>query len=290
MLERIPLTVYELGLQVRGEKELLLARAILFSGGFTEDQISEEDTKNGPLVKVFSEDAVRIKRLSQVINKSKIIGLKATHKALKPKDWLTRWKTNWTPSRLTKSLDVVPVWCKNKYRPVKGKDYILMDTLLSFGTGLHETTQFVSQFIEDCRGQFSSFMDIGTGTGILTMVALKMGADSVFAIDIGDLSVEAAKKNFKVNKLKAKVELADIKTFRHSKTYDFVAANLVTQDLIDNNKQILKFVKPGGYLAISGISLDNLPRLTKAFSVLPLTCLNVKKGKQWSGLLYQKTT
>jgi ribosomal protein L11 methyltransferase len=163
-----------------------------------------------------------------------------------------------------------------------------MDTLLSFGTGLHETTQIVSQYIEDCSGQFKSFMDIGTGTGILSMVALKSGATQVLAIDIGDLSIEAAKCNFKANRLNAVVKQADITRFRNGQTYDFVAANLITQDLIDHHRQIISFVKPGGYLAVSGISLDNLVKLQSVFRKLPLRCLKTQKGKQWSGLLYQK--
>ena len=73
----------------------------------------------------------------------------------------------------------MPVWYRDKYKPVPGRDYILMDTLLSFGTGLHETTQCMAQFIEDKKGKFESFLDIGTGTGILALVALKHGAKDV---------------------------------------------------------------------------------------------------------------
>ncbi len=265
-----------------------MSRAVLLSASFLEQDISEESNGDATLLKVFSEDRLRIQRIKQVFNKLGIKGILTRTKTLRPKDWLTRWKKDWKPARLTKALDVVPVWYKDRYRPKKGRDYILMDTLLSFGTGLHETTQIMSQFIEDCRGKFTSFMDIGTGTGILTMVALKQGARPVLAIDIGELSVEAAQENMKANRLKATIKLADIKTFRHARQYDFVAANLVTQDLIENASMILKFVRPGGYLAVSGISLDNLSKLERAFKRLPLQCLDLQKGKQWSGLLYQK--
>jgi ribosomal protein L11 methyltransferase len=165
----------------------------------------------------------------------------------------------------------------------------LIDTLLSFGTGLHETTQIVSQFIEDYQGRFESFLDIGTGTGVLALVALKRGAKSVVAFDIGDLSVEAAKHNFRVNGARGIIQKQDIRKYKDKKTYDFVAANLVTQDLIENMYNITKLVTPGGWLAVSGISLDNLPKLQKAFKDLPLKRLQLKKGQKWSGLLYQKT-
>jgi ribosomal protein L11 methylase PrmA len=93
----------------------------------------------------------------------------------------------------------------------------------------------------------------------------------------------------KANQLYFKVKKADIKKYRSKKTYDLVAANLVTEDLIANARKIISFVKINGLLAVSGISLDNLKRFQKAFSSLPLKCLQISRGKQWSGLLFYKT-
>ena len=120
---------------------------------------------------------------------------------------------------MTKKLDVVPVWYQDKYKPRPGCDYILMDTLLSFGTGLHETTRFMAQFIENKKGGFKSFLDIGTGTGILALVALKYGARDVVGIDIGQLSVEAARDNMKANQLFFKALRADIKKYRSKEDF-----------------------------------------------------------------------
>ena len=108
-------------------------------------------------------------------------------------------------------------------------------------------------------------------------------------IDIGLLSVQAAYDNMKANQLTFKVLLADIKKYRSQKTYDFVAANLITDDLIENAARIISFVKKDGLLAVSGISLDNYSKFRRAFSSLPLRVIKISKGKQWSGLLYQKT-
>lgn len=289
VLERIPPLVHEFSIIARREEQLGTARAVLLAAGVAREKLAQGDAAGGiHCLKVFSEDAIQNQKLNKLFRKLDLPGVKTASSVLRPRDWLTRWKVNWKPARLTKQLDVVPLWCKDRYHPKKGREYILMDTLLSFGTGLHETTRFVSQFIEDKRGQFASFMDIGTGTGILGMVALKHGARQVLAIDIGDLSVQAARHNFKTNRLKAVVRKADIKTFRQARRYDLVAANLVTQDLIDNRARILRFVKPGGYLAVSGISLDNLVRFRRVFNGAPLECLQIKKGRQWAGLLYAK--
>lgn len=283
--ERVPSAVYEFSI---AGKHLVTARAVLLAAGLRREQWSEQEDKGKPALKVFSEDASQNERLHRLFRKLALPGIKVSVSCLRPKDWLTRWKDQWKPAPLTRRLDVVPAWYKDRYRPKKGRDHILMDTLLSFGTGLHETTRIVCQFIEDRRGQFDSFLDIGTGTGILTMVALKYGARRVLAIDIGNLSVQAAKDNMKANRLKAVIRRADITTFRHGRQYDLVAANLVTQDLIDNGRRIVRFVKPGGCLAVSGISLDNLPRFRREFGCLPLKCLKIRKGRQWAGLLYEK--
>ncbi len=288
--ERIPSVVYELKITASPSIHEDFLSAVLVALGVPAADIIEESLKGKHVLKVFTEEPKRVEDLAANLRKLKIAGIRLHIKILRPKDWLTRWKIGWKPAALTKQIDVVPVWYKDKYRPKKGRDHILMDTLLSFGTGLHETTRIVSQFIEDHRGCVNSFLDIGTGTGILALVAIKHGAKTIKALDIGDLSVEAAKHNFKVNGAKGQIIRADIRQYKDKQRYDFVAANLITQDLIDNGKRICALVQDGGFLAVSGISLDNLPKLRRAFNELPLKCLKISKGKQWSGLLYQKKT
>lgn len=262
---------------------------MLLNLGYSESDLVSSSIKSNLAIELFDENLEKLDRVKRLFSRLQIAGVKVRQRRLAPKDWLTLWKSQWKPASLTKKLDVVPVWYKDKYKARRGCDYILMDTLLSFGTGLHETTQFMAQFIEDKRGTFTSFLDIGTGTGILSLVALKYGAQDVLGIDIGELSVQAARDNMKANKLFFDVKKADIKKYPSKKAYDFVAANLITEDLIEHSKKIVSYVKEGGILAVSGISLDNLTKLRKAFKDLPLKCLKISKGKQWSGLLFQRT-
>jgi len=288
--EHIPKIVYQLHIQSDNEQSLLLAQAVLLNLGYHEDDLISSSLKGFASFELFDEKKEKLGRVRRLFDRLGLAGIKVRQRSLAPKDWLTLWKTQWKPAPLTRKLDVVPVWYKDKYKVRRGRDYILMDTLLSFGTGLHETTQFMAQFIENAQGKFRSFLDIGTGTGILALVAIKYGAQDVLGIDIGQLSVQAARDNMKANQLFFDVKMADIKKYRSQITYDLVAANLITEDLIENSQKILSFVKEDGLLAVSGISLENLSKLRKAFSLLPLKCLKVSKGKQWSGLLYQKLT
>lgn len=286
--ERIPQLVYEITFQSKDPNDLALVRTVLLALGISSNDIIEDLNLKASSLKIYFTSRSEFVKVKSLFHKLKL-KVKVSTKTLRPKDWASRWKTQWKPSRLTKLLDVVPVWCQKKYKKVAGRDYILMDTLLSFGTGLHETTQIVSQMIEDQREYIKTLLDIGTGTGILGMVALKHGAKRVVALDIGDLSVEAAKKNFKVNQLKATVLCADINHFKHDKTYDFVAANLVTQDLITTQKKIARFVSKGGFLAVSGISLSNCPVFEKGFKLNNFKLIQTVKAREWAGYLYQKT-
>lgn len=278
-------------MQIRSENKSshVLTRAVLLNLGYGEGDLVSSFLNGHISIELFDEQEDKLERIKKLFDRLALKGIKVNKRRLAPKDWLTRWKSQWKPAPLTKKLDVVPVWCLHQYKARKGCDHILMDTLLSFGTGLHETTRFMAQFIEDKRGRFRSFLDIGTGTGILAFVALKNGAEDVLGLDIGQLSLQAARDNMKANKIYFKVKRADIKKYRTKKTYDFVAANLITEDLIDNAQKIINLVKKDGLLAVSGISLENLNRLRKAFSSLPLKCLKISKGKQWSGLLLKKT-
>lgn len=286
--ERIPKIVYQLQIRSVNEQAQTLSRAVLLNLGYGEADLVSSVVKTKPVIELFDENVVKLERVKKLFDRLGLAGVKVHQRRLLPKDWLTLWKSQWKPAPLTKKLDVVPVWYKDKYKPRLGCDYILMDTLLSFGTGLHETTQFMAQFIEDKNGKFKSFLDIGTGTGILALVAMKYGAQDVWGIDIGQLSVQAARDNMKANQSYFQVKREDVKKFTSKKTFDFVAANLITEDLIEHAQKIISFVKEDGLLAVSGISLDNLSKLRKSFSSLPLKILKTSKGKQWSGLLFQK--
>jgi len=286
--ERIPGIVHQLQIQSVNEAGLGLTRAVLLNLGYGKEDLVASVLRGKPAIELFDENEAKLERVKKLFDRLKLAGVRVHQRRLYPKDWLTLWKRQWKPAPLTKKLDVVPVWYKDKYKPRPKSDYILMDTLLSFGTGLHETTQFMAQFIENQEGKFKSFLDIGTGTGILALVALKYGAQDVLGIDIGSLSVQAARDNMQANRLFFKVKRADINKYHSKVTYDFVAANLITEDLIEHAQKIISFVKKDGLLAVSGISLDNLTKLRKVFSSLPLKCLKISKGKQWSGLLYQK--
>ena len=203
-------------------------------------------------------------------------------------DWQDVWKKDFKPFFLTPSIEIIPDWLKKKHRPRK-KRAIYLDTSLAFGTGLHETTRFMAMLIEGCEGRFKRFLDVGTGTGILSLTALHSGAKEITAVDIEPDAVETAKKNFQRNERDIHLytwKCGNIFKMKLSHTYDFVAANLVTQDLMDEARKLVALVKKEGYLAVSGVSRERVKELKKKFNVFPLQCVKQIIGRDWAALLY----
>ncbi|MCB9746993.1 MAG: 50S ribosomal protein L11 methyltransferase [Candidatus Omnitrophica bacterium] len=289
-MTRIPTKNYEVSLSVdrnhQGQEEIL---ACLFEGlAIAREDIVEEYTPSKLQVKVYCSREAKAKQLLAQIEQFNLKNLTVTCRVLTKTDWLTKWHDEFKPFALTKNIWVVPAWLKNKFS-MPNKSLIYIDTTVAFGTGLHPTTQYMAKFIEQSRKHFKSFLDIGTGTGILTLVALCCQAKDVFALDISRDAIRIAQENFKNNGFDTvKTHAVDFNKFKHEKTYDFVAANLITQDLIQFKNKIVAKVKLKGYLAVSGISVDNIDKFRKEFSTLPLRCIKIKKGKGWSALLFRR--
>lgn len=263
-------------------------RNVLMNAGIRLEDLIEEDV-DGRKVLAFYDPS--FKRAQNFERKLKTICSKTVEVrcgVLYQDDWLTRWKKDWKPFALTSRLDVVPVWRQEAYTFGK-RDYILLDTISSFGTGLHETTRFMAQFVETLQGKFNNCLDVGTGTGILALVALKGGAAEACAIDLDEMCVKAASANFKANGYPDEnIFNADLRAFKPGRQFDFVCANLVMHDLVKMKRKIVSFVEPGGWLAVSGVSLENLPFLRRGFENLPLRCVKIQKGTKWAAVLFRK--
>lgn len=284
---RIPSTVYEiqwpnLSFDIDEKVELFLLSQKIPLENICTTMI---DGKNWSSFYVTREK----KALDLVARLKRELKLKAKMRVLFKDDWQDVWKKDFKPFALTPCIMVVPRWEKKNFIRPANKKVIYIDTAMAFGTGLHETTQFMSQLIEARAMPVGSFLDIGTGTGILAMVAKLSGAQKVHAVDIAPDAVKTAHENLKVNGITIDfLRVFDIGDYPATTKFDFVAANLVTDDLLKFQQKIWRCVKSGGLCAVSGISLENLPRFKKNWIVPQAKILEVKRGKQWSAVLFKK--
>lgn len=165
-------------------------------------------------------------------------------------DWVNEWKKYYDTIHIA-DIAVVPKWIK--YAPKANEKIILIDPGMAFGTGAHESTQLcIKLFRElDCAGK--TVLDIGTGSGILGMVASVCGAKQVVMSDISELAVKVCKENLQLNNIQnATVTEADLLENSNVKG-DIIFANLTADILIELSKNIDKVCKKDSYLVLSGI-------------------------------------
>ena len=170
-------------------------------------------------------------------------------------NWADSWKRHFPALEIGDALLVKPSWIKRKLRP--GQKLVVLDPGLSFGTGQHPTTGFcLHELAKRCAGK-SSFLDMGTGSGILAIAAAKLGYAPVHAFDFDPQCVRVSAANARTNRVENKIRItqADLTKLpkRSAKQYDFVCANLLAKLLIAERDRILSRVKPDGTLVVAGI-------------------------------------
>ncbi|MBF0531845.1 MAG: 50S ribosomal protein L11 methyltransferase [Candidatus Omnitrophica bacterium] len=276
-------------LQITNVPDLEQLRSILAGAGITAVDLAEIDQPGDlPALAIYRESSAETRRLRAAFRKIIPVECGLILRELKVADWRDKWKEDFQAFQLSSRFDVVPAW-DTKYLPTPRMP-IRMDTSLAFGTGLHETTRFMVKLLEGVIEQVDSFFDIGAGTGILAIAASFLGVKLVEAVEIDPDAVKVARQNFRRNKLSVpRIFRQDIgKCLRH-KQYDYVAANLITPDLMRLSDKIVSFVAPGKYLALSGISLENYDLIRKHFSKYPFHYVKAVKGKEWVALLCRRT-
>ena len=169
------------------------------------------------------------------------------------KNWSEAWKAFFWPEQLTDHITVKPTW--RPYHPRSGEIVVQIDPGMAFGTGTHPTTAMCVQLIETHLKKGQSFLDIGTGSGILMAVAAKLGAGSLYGIDNDDIAIEIAARNLAVNHVSRhlfKLEIGNL-TETVSKRYDMIAANLLIKEVLVLLNDIPKKLAPHGIFICSGL-------------------------------------
>jgi ribosomal protein L11 methyltransferase len=202
---------------------------------------------------------------------------------LKRENWAESWKKHFHAIEIGDSLLVKPSWSKK--RPRKNQAVVVLDPGLSFGTGQHATTKFCLTEIARQKEIEKSFLDIGTGSGILAIAAAKLNYQPVYAFDFDPESVRFAKNNARANNI-----LNKIKIFRDDITkpkklpkqkFDLVCANLISNLLIAERKKIIARLKPIGTLVLAGILAAEFSEVQLAFENCGLKLVAGKTEKEW---------
>lgn len=166
-------------------------------------------------------------------------------------DWSKKWKENWTVTKVTDKIYVVPTWLEHEQKD--GEIVIDLDPSSAFGTGTHPTTQLCMVAMERFLEQGAEMADIGVGSGILTVCGIKLGAKSVYANDNDPLVIEIAKENANLNKVADKCYIELNTADKMTKQYDFVCANIIHYTIAEIMGDLKNIMKTGGKAVLSGI-------------------------------------
>jgi ribosomal protein L11 methyltransferase len=191
-------------------------------------------------------------------------GYRIENLTLPDKDWGESWKKFFKPVRVTPRIVVKPPW--RSIRLKRNQVPIEITPGLAFGTGTHATTQLCIRTLEKrLRVKGLSVLDVGTGSGILAIIAAKLEASEVWGVDTDDLSVEIAGKNVERNNVShlVRVRLGTVGDVR--RTFDVVVANIDLRVLKRMRWPLLYRVKPGGYLVLSGLLAEEEKALRKRY-------------------------
>ena len=211
---------------------------------------------------------------------------------VKARDWSESWKRHFKPIEIGHKLLVKPTWSHRAPKP--GQQLVLLDPGLSFGTGQHATTHFCLTQVAKLRrpAERQSFIDMGTGSGILALAAAKLGYGPVKAFDFDPDAVRIAAENAELNGVCDALQLsqADLtKLPRGSKEkFDVVCANLIYDLLIAERDRILARLAPDGSLVLAGILATQFKAVEKAFAGAGLKLVTAKTDKEWRSGLFRR--
>jgi ribosomal protein L11 methyltransferase len=198
-------------------------------------------------------------------------------------DWADAWKEHYVPQRIGR-LVVVPSWLPDE--PIGPDEVpIILDPGMAFGTGLHPTTRGCLALLQELAPMPSRVLDVGIGSGILAIAALRLGATSVHGVDTDPLAVDAARTNAERNGLGDRVT-ADAGTLPAApvERFPLVLANLVAAILVDLAPRLAAHLAPGGVLVASGIIAPRADEVIGAMEGVGLAVQARRDDDEWVSL------
>ena len=248
-------------------------------------------------IKLYLEDTDTqgIARLEALVEKirlqdkdGKLGGLEMTMEPMAETNWEESWKENYPPVPVGEKLEVIPYWMAQECQPHRLP--VILDPGLTFGTGAHPSTQMVMETMETLGLDGWNCLDLGSGSGILSIAALRLGAKSAIGVDIDPKAEDIARENSGYNGFAAPEftaytgnVLADKKLMQTllQNRYDLVLVNIVADVIIGLAPTLPQFMDAGSTLICSGILNTRLPEVTAALEAAGLTVTQIRAKEDW---------
>lgn len=207
--------------------------------------------------------------------------------SLQEQDWANAWKEHFQVHRIGERVVIRPPW--REYEPKDDDVVIVLDPGMAFGTGLHPSTRLSMLGTEEVVKPGDTVLDVGTGSGILAIAAVKLGAVKADTVDVESVAVKATAENAEANGLtdEIKVELGSVGEGEPfwGEQYDVVLANIIARVLIELSEAIVAHTKPGGKIVLAGIIESREQDVIDAFAAAGATVTNRRFAEDWVSLV-----
>ncbi|WP_042355006.1 50S ribosomal protein L11 methyltransferase [Bacillus rubiinfantis] len=214
---------------------------------------------------------------------------KVTISEVNEEEWATAWKKYYNPVKISKKFTIVPTW--EIYQPVSSDELIIeLDPGMAFGTGTHPTTVMCIQALERTVRPGDRVIDVGTGSGVLSIAAAMLGAEDVRAFDLDEVAVTQARLNCKLNKVNQLVTVNQNNLLdgveEHSA--DAIVANILAEVIIRFTDDAARVIKPGGIFIASGIIQQKKDQVKAALNASDFDIVETILMEDWVAIIAKK--
>ena len=278
----------------------------LFERDATGIEIRDIPSSNSPAVTLISyfptDDLIgeRVHNLREFLASLILAGIdtqpaKVTLTSIEEDNWSEQWRSAFPPQKIGKRLVIAPTW--DDIVPEPSEVLIRLDPGMAFGTGQHPTTQLALELLEAAIKAGEVVADIGTGSGILAIVAAKLGAKRVDAVDLDATTIPIAQSNIQINKVESVIRLhqGDGLNALERQKYPLIVANILTKALLPMIPICPRFLEPAGRLILSGILATEASQIEAQLEANDFRVLEVRQlkenhalrqnGENWVGIL-----
>ena len=263
---------------------------------YIDEKLLENDTEETKIMAYFSEEETNLPEKIAVI-KEKIRNLTEFGLSIgsgtvelsnvNQEDWESAWKQYFKPVHVTDRIVVKPEW--EEYSPQEGEIVIEIDPGMAFGTGTHETTSMCINQIEKNLKAGDMVIDIGSGSGILSMAAVLLGAEKATGVDLDPVAVRVALENVELNNLQDKIDIlhGNLTDVIREKA-DIVVANIMADIILILLEDVREFIKDDGLFISSGIIQEKRAAVEARLLEKNFRIVEVETKREWCAITAQK--
>ncbi|GAA0482806.1 50S ribosomal protein L11 methyltransferase [Salinibacillus aidingensis] len=213
---------------------------------------------------------------------------KVTISEIHEEEWATAWKKYYKPVKISEKVTIIPTW--EDYEPVESDEIIIeLDPGMAFGTGTHPTTVLSLQALEQYVQKDDTVLDVGSGSGVLSISSVLFGAEQVYAYDLDDIAVKSTTINAKLNKVHEQIEAKQNDLLKGVDVQaDVIVSNILAEIIVQFTEEAFNLLKPGGVFITSGIIQGKKEEVRNNLESIGFEIIETNQMEDWISFVAKK--